>query len=191
MSNRMILESKGITIDQYFIPPFDLRERELVVVSLLSGPYFQEIKTRLINILTAKVVSDAVQVYQPLTYVPHFKESLIRRHFYPVTVGEYVKKNVRQHPDFVSKIYAHDVISKCTKMNTLLENQRQLINLYATLSNTNHIIFDLIGQGPEGADTSYHIVKEMVKQRGAAILLDNFPDMKNDCTKYLELQILK
>lgn len=40
----LIIECKGIKTDQYFIPPFELREGEFVVVCLYSGPCFDEIK---------------------------------------------------------------------------------------------------------------------------------------------------
>ncbi|HEY9259297.1 hypothetical protein [Chitinophaga sp.] len=191
MSNSMIVESKGITIDPYFIPAFDLRSGEIAVLSLLSGAYFQEIKTRLINILTGKVLNEALTISQPLTYVPHFRESWIRRNFYPSTVGRYLKKNAQPDHALAGKIYEHALINKRTRMKTLHESHRQLINLYATLSNTKHIVFDLIGQGPESADIYYRVVKEMVKQGGAAILLDNFRGINDDCTTYIEMELLR
>jgi hypothetical protein len=43
----------------------------------------------------------------------------------------------------------------------------------------------------EDANAIYHIAKEMVKQGGAALLPDHSNDMKNDCTKYIELALLK
>lgn len=191
MSNAIIVESKGITIEKYFIPPFELREGEMVVVYLYSGAHFNDLEMKLVDILTGRISNDAVKIYQPLTYVPHFTESWIRKRFYPSTVGQYLKKNAQPHHEFASKIYEHPLINKRTKMNPLGGNHQQLISLYATLSNTNHIIFDLTGQGPEGAMVSYNTVKEMIKQGGGAILLDNSPDMKNDCTKYIELELLK
>lgn len=190
MSNPMILENKGITIGQYFIPPFDLRDGEIVVLFLYGGPHFQDLAANLTNIFTGKNVNDAVHLNQPLTYVPHFSESFLRKHFYPLTVGEYIKKNAGKNPLYTDRIY-HFPISKRTKMNTLSHMHRQLLSLYATLSHTNHIVFDLAGQGPEGADAYYHVVKEIVKQGGAALLLDYSNDMKNDCTKYIELQVLQ
>jgi hypothetical protein len=61
------------------------------------------------------------------------------------------------------------------------------LSLYATLSNTNDIIFDLVGQRPKEAAIIYEIVKEIVNNGGSAIVLDNFQDLKDDCTRYVEL----
>ncbi|MGO4293559.1 hypothetical protein [Chitinophaga sp. RAB17] len=191
MSNPMILQSKGIRTGKYFIPPFELQEGELVVIYLYSGAHFHDLEMQLINILTGAVSDHAVKIYQSLTYVTHFRESWIRKRLYPLTVGKYLKKNTQPHHAFASKIYEHPHINKHTKMYTLSSHHQQLISLYATLSNTNHIIFDLIGQGVEGAMESYKTIKEIVRQGGAAILLDNFNEMKNDCTKYIELEFLK
>ncbi len=63
--------------------------------------------------------------------------------------------------------------------------------MYATLSKTDKVIFDVVGQDPKGAEETYEIVKDIVKKGGSAILLDCFEDMKNDCTKYIELQWTK
>jgi hypothetical protein len=38
-----------------------------------------------------------------------------------------------------------------------------------------------------GAELIHTVVNKVVKEGGSAILLDSFGDMKNDCTKYLEV----
>ncbi|RTZ49904.1 hypothetical protein EJ377_07045 [Chryseobacterium arthrosphaerae] len=75
-----------------------------------------------------------------------------------------------------------------TKVQNLGGNPRHLLSLYSTLSKTDHIILDVVGQGLEGSIEIYKIVNEVVKNGGSAILLDNFNDMKDKCTKYIELQ---
>ena len=40
----LIIESKGIKTDHYFIPPFELREGELVIIYLEGGAYFDDLK---------------------------------------------------------------------------------------------------------------------------------------------------
>jgi hypothetical protein len=191
MSNAIIAVSKGITIGQYLIPPFELRDGEIVVVFLYGGPLFQYFKTRLVNIFSGKLLSDNVHVNQPLAYVPPFEESWLRRHLYPVTVGEYLKKNAGNIAPYTDLIYTHPAVSRHTKVKKLSVTDRQLLAMYTTLSNTNRIVFDLAGQNRDGANAIYHVAKEMVKQGGTALLLDHSNDMKNDCSKYIELQIPK
>lgn len=53
------------------------------------------------------------------------------------------------------------------------------------------IIFDLAGQDPIGAEQTYKFVKENIRNGGSGILLDWADDMKNDCTKFVELQWVK
>ena len=184
----MIVESKGIKKDKYYIPPFELRSGELVVIHLSGGIHYSDLKTELIDIFTGKVKNDYVNIFQPLTFVEYFKESVFRRLFYPVTVSQYLKKNANSKSDFAIKIYEVESISKKTKLNTLTFNSVKTLCLYSTLSKTNDILFDLAGQDPKGAEEIYQIVKESIKNGGSAILIDWADDMKNDCTKFISIE---
>ncbi len=187
----MLLKNKGIQTDTFYLPPFELNEGELIVLHLFNGQHFYEIEMLLKDIFCGKTKDQNVDLYQPLTFVEHFIEPKLRRFFYPVTVGEYLKKNANLTNRFASRIYENKWIHEKTKINTLAGNPRRLLNLYAVLSKTNNIVFDVVGQDPKGAEETYSIVKEVVKMGGSAILLDCFGDMKNDCTKYIELQWAK
>ncbi|MGV8830312.1 MAG: hypothetical protein ACWA6U_18545 [Breznakibacter sp.] len=187
----MLIENKGINADSFYIPPFDLNVGEIVVLYLFNGQHFYETEMLLKEIFCGKKKDENVIVYKNLTFVEHFIEPKLRRLFYPVTVGEYLKKNANFDSPYATKIYEIDWINEKTKVNTLAGNPRRLLCLYATLSKTENIIFDLAGQDPKGAEETYEIVKDLVKKGGSAILLDCFEDMKNDCTKYIELQWTK
>lgn len=189
ISNCMVIESRGIMIDQYFIPPFEVRRAELIVICLFSGAHFNDVERQVIDILTGKVQHEQVTLYQPLTYVPHFREPRYRKLFYPVTVGEYLKKYARGQSVFAGEIYRQTFIKKNTKIKTLENKYQRLLSLYTTLSHTDAIIFDLIGLSTEGAQEIYSVVKTHIKQGGTAILLDNFTDMQHDCVTYVELEM--
>ncbi len=183
----MLIKNKGIKTANFYIPPFELNKGEIVVLHLSNGQHFYETEMFLKDLFCGKSKDDNVVVHKNLTFVEHFIESKLRRLFYPVTVGEYLKKNANLNSPFASKIYEIDWINEKTKINTLAGNPRRLLCLYATLSKTDNIIYNVAGQDPQGAYETYKIVKEVVKNGGSAILLDCFEDMKNDCTKYIEL----
>lgn len=187
----MLIENKGIKTDTFYIPPFDLKVGEIVVLYLFNGKHFYDTEMFLKDIFCGKTKDTNVAVFKNLTFVEHFTESKLRKLFYPVTVGEYLKKNANLDSPYATKIYEIEWLNEKTKVNTLTRNQRQLLSLYTTLSKTNNIIFDLAEQDPKGAEETYEIVKDMVKKGGSAILLDYCEDMKNDCTKYIELQWTK
>jgi hypothetical protein len=184
----MIVKSKGIKTDLYYIPPFELRDGELVVIYLYGGAHYYDLKTELGDIFTGKTRNDNVNIFRPLTFVEHFKESTFRRLFYPVTVGEYLNKNANSKNNFATKIYDIDWISKKTKVNTLAGNTRKLLCLYSTLSYTSDIVFDLAGQDPQGALETYKLVKDTIRNGGSGILIDWADDMKDDCTKFITIE---
>ncbi|PIF46327.1 hypothetical protein CLU96_3357 [Chryseobacterium sp. 52] len=184
----MLLENKGIKTDTFYIPPFDLNVGEIVVLNLFQGAHFYETEMLIREILCGRIPNENVIIHQNLTFAEHFFESKIRSFFYPVTVGEYLKKNANPDSPYATKIYETEWINKKTKVNTLAGNPRKSLSLYATLSKTENIVFDLRGQDPQGAKETYTIVKAVVKNGGSAILLDGFNEMKNDCTKYIEIQ---
>jgi hypothetical protein len=186
----MIVECKGIKTDTYYIPPFELRDGELVVIYLYGGAHYHDLKTKLADIFTGKIKNNNVTILRPMTFVEHFKESTFRRFFYPVTVGEYLSKNTNSKSSFATKIYDIDWISTKTKVKTLATNPRKLLCLYSTLSKTTDIVFDLVGQDPQGALETVNIVNETISKGGSAILIDWADDMKNYCTKFIAIEWL-
>ncbi|WP_341902976.1 hypothetical protein [Fluviicola taffensis] len=186
----MRIQNKGIRTDAFYIPPFDLKEGEIVVIYLSNGPHFFQTEMFLKDIFSGSKKNENVEVYEKLTFVEHFIEPKFRRLFRPVTVGEYLKKNADLESPFATRIYENKWIHKKRKVNELAGTPRKLVSLYATLSKTSDIIFDLTGVDPKGAEEVFGIVREVVRKGGSAILLDSFEDMKNECDKYIELQWL-
>lgn len=191
----MLIKNKGIRTDKYFIPPFELKEGELVVICICNGAHYHDIKMELVDIFTGKIKNDTVEITQPLTFVEHFIEPTFRRMFYPVTVGEFIKQRGGNEKDIIQKVCSHSAVydiasplTTRTKVNSLEGTPRKLLSLYTTLSNTDTIIFDLDGQSPQGAQETYEMVKNSVKGGGAAIFIDWTEDMKNDCTLFVKIE---
>ncbi|MBS7256286.1 hypothetical protein [Flavobacterium branchiicola] len=186
----LLIECKGIKTEQYYIPPFELREGELVVLFLYGGAHFQNLKTELVHIFTGKIKNENVIVTKSLIYVDYFKESKFRSLFFPVRVDEYLKKNANLESKFIQKIYENPWINKKTKINELHWNSKRLLSLCATFSKTKHIVFELAGQGPFDAKETYDMVRNEIKEGGSAILIDWASDMKDDCDKFISLEWL-
>lgn len=187
----MLIENKGIKTDKYYLPPFVLNKGEIIVVYLNTVPDCYDNGMFLKDIFTGKTKHENVIILKNLTFVEHFKESKFRRFFYPITVGEYLKKNADLNSPFSNKIYENNWIKKNTHVNTLAGTSRKLLSLYSTLSRTKDIVFDLAALDPLGVENTYKIVREITMNGGSAILLDCFEDMKNNCSKYIELQLIK
>lgn len=184
----LLIESKGIRTDQYFITPFELREGELVVLYLYGGAHFQSIKTELVNIFTEKIKNENIIISKPLTYVDYFKESKFRKLFFPVRVDGYLRKNANLESKFIQKIFEIPWINKKTKINELYWNTKRLLALYATFSKTKNIVFELAGQGPKDAKETCDIVRNEISKGGSAILIDWASDMKDNCDKFITLE---
>ena len=108
-----------------------------------------------------------------------------------MTVREYLKKNANSKSNFATKIYDSKYITKETKVHSLGGNPRKLLCLYSTLSKTTDIVFDVAGLDPQGAEETYQIVKDNIKNGGSAILIDWTEEMKNDCTKFITIEWTK
>jgi hypothetical protein len=186
----MVLKSDGITTDKYIIPPFELKEGEIVVINLMGGTHFREVEMFLRNIFTGLTPHKNVTIMKPLLFAEHFNESTLKSIFYPMSVGKYLKKYANPQSVYATKIYDTNWLTKNTKVNTLAGNLRKQLSVFSTLSNTQHIVSDLTGQDPKGAMETYKIIQENVNNGGSAILLDWTEDMKEECTKYIEIEWL-
>ncbi|GIQ58183.1 hypothetical protein Flavo103_13190 [Flavobacterium collinsii] len=185
---KIVLENKGIKTDTYYVPPFVLHEGEEILLFLFNGGCFYETEMFLKDIFCGITKNENVTLHRKMTFVEHFKESNFRSRFYPTTVGKYLRKNANLDDPFSKKIFEIEWITSKTKVSTLAGTPRRLLCLYAALSKTKDIIFDLVGQDPAGAEFTFKMVKEAVKDGGSAILLDCFNGTKEHASKCIELE---
>ncbi|MBE8727313.1 hypothetical protein [Flavobacterium hungaricum] len=188
---KRLIESKGIRTDEYFIPPFELRKGELVLIHLFGGAHFYEMKEMLTDIFTGKTRHENVNVFKPLTFAENFKESRLERVFNPVTVGKYLKRNAALYDESEPGIFEENGFSKKDKVKNLDYSQKKLLSLYSVFTKTSDIVFDLSGEGPVGALKTFDFVKDQIKNDGAAILIDwAGDDVKDKCSKCITIEWL-
>lgn len=187
----LVLESKGIRTDYYFIPPFELRKGEVVIVYLAGGPCFDVIKRELVDIFTGKKHHENVEIFKTLTFVEQpVRELFIKRMIHPITVGSYLKRNANPDSLIVSKIFEIDTFTKKDKVKNIGTSEKKRLSLTAVFSKTKNIIFDLRGEGASCFMKTYEFVKDEIKNEGAAILIDWSPDLKNDCSRFISIEWL-
>lgn len=187
--NELIIESKGIKTSQYFIPPFELRKGELVIIYLENGSYFDDLKGQLVAIFAGKAYHENVKVMKPLVFAAEIEESGLKRMFNPMSVGRYLKRNASlKNP--VSRIFEIDNFTKKDKVKNLDTSERKRLSLCAVFSKTKYISFDLRGEGAAYFEKTYQFAKDEVKNDGAAILIDWSNELKNDCSRFITIEWL-
>ncbi|QJB36415.1 hypothetical protein HF324_00475 [Chitinophaga oryzae] len=195
MARQLILENKGISAAEWFIPPFRIHEGELVVLNLKNPIYGPAVQDFFVDIITGKATHPAVAVHHPLTYVSPFRQSWFRRRFNPMSVATYLEKNVDPASEYAGKIYEHrDMcganyrIRPHTKVHTLLGGPRKLLALCATLGRHRYIAYDIRAVGPESVYIIHDMVKKHVSGGGTALLIEYYDELRNDCSRYVEAE---
>ena len=184
----LILESKGIKTDQYFIPPFELCEGELIIIYMENHRYLEDMKLELVSILAGMKKHKNVQVLKPLTFAKSIEESMLRRVINPMSVGRYLKRNANLESSVVSRIFEIDTFTKKDKIKNLNTSERKRLSRCSVFSKTKNVSFDLRGEGVNYYLKTYEFVKEEVKNGGAAILVDWCDDLKNNCSKFITIE---
>ncbi|WP_431243289.1 hypothetical protein ACQ9BO_00885 [Flavobacterium sp. P21] len=142
----VLIESKGIKTDQYFIPPFELRKGDLVIIYLEGGFHFDDLKAQLVAIFTGEVQHENVKINKALTFVKPFKESFFKTIFNPVRVGRYLKNNADVNNLAVSKIFETENFTKNDKVKNLGISEQKRLSLATVFSKTKNVVFDLRGE---------------------------------------------
>ncbi|WP_428231048.1 hypothetical protein [Flavobacterium sp.] len=185
----LIIESKGIRTYHYFIPPFELREGELVIIYLEGGFHFDEMKAQLVAIFAGKAYHENVKIIKPLTFAAPIEESALKRIFNPTSVGRYLKRNANLK-NSVSRIFEIDNFTKKDKVKNLDNSERKRLSLCAVFSKTKYVSFDLRGEGAAYFDKTYQFAKNEIKNNGATILIDWANELENDCSKFIAIEWL-
>jgi len=183
-----VVQSKGIKIDNFYIPPFTLDKGDIIVIQLPNGLYFHGLLFRLVDILTGKERNDNIELRTDLKFVNHLIETGWRRFFQPLTVDRYIEKTGNPTSKLTERIYETKYIKPKTRISRLAGNPRKILSLLTTLSWTDKIIFDLSGVDPIGGQEAFSLVKRQIGKSGAAILFDCYDDFKDDCTKFIKFE---
>ncbi len=187
----MLIDFKGKKIGQYYFPPFSLSESEIVVINLCGGAHFYQLKEKIIKQVTRKLENNSIYVYKPVIYIGKICNRWLVKMFCPPTVGAFLRKYANHSNCIANNIYKEDYITPNSKLKLLSNSSYKLLSLYVGLSHYQYIIFDFVGIHPKEAQNFYALVKDIVSNGGAAILIDSNKEMKNDCTKYIEIEVKK
>ncbi len=185
-----MVQSTGIRIKEFYIPPFTVDKGETLIIQLPNGLPFTELLFMLVDILTGREKADSVVVKEDFQFAKHITETGWTRIFRPLTVGRYIKDAANPDSKVPNAIYELTDIKPTTKIKRLGGNQRKLLSLLTAFSWTNNIIFDLVGVDPVGGQKAYDLVKEQIGNTGIAILVDNYDDFKDDCTKFVKFEMV-
>ncbi|MEJ1239249.1 hypothetical protein WBG78_14025 [Chryseolinea sp. T2] len=187
----MVIESRGFELDQFYFPPFDLKEGELLNLYVHSGGHFFDLESKLVDIFSGKEKVPQVTIYQPMHFVENFYEFRYRRFLLPVTVSGFLKKAA--NPEQISRITSAGGfdIKPNTPLIALSNYERRLIALLAASSRSENLIFDLVGIDPVNAISFLERMKKMTAEGASAILINNFGDdnEKSYCDKNVEIEI--
>lgn len=175
-------------LGDFLVPSFSINSGEITVIQFPNGPYFYPHMMKMVDIFTGKVPKDGVEILSPFKYPDHMWKTRFRDRLFPLTVGGYLMKNANKESPFFTKIHEYPYITAKTKIRTIPGSPRRKLAIYATLSWTSQIIFDLAGVDPKGGEEIYTTIKEVVKGGGSAILIDSYEEFKNDCNVFVRPQ---
>jgi hypothetical protein len=178
-------------IGDFLVPSFSVKSGDIAIIQFPNGPYFYPHMMKMKDIFSGKTPNDKVEILSPFKYPEHIKERGLRNRLFPLTVGGHLVKNANKESPFYTKIYNDPYITPKTKIGTIPGNPRRKLAVYASLSWTNQIIFDLAGVDPMGGQEIYNTVKGVVEGGGAAILIDLCDEFKNDCNVFVRPQYIK
>ncbi|WP_415328264.1 hypothetical protein [Chryseobacterium sp. MMS23-Vi53] len=187
----LIIKSNGIKTQRFYIPPFELKKGETIVIKLLNNEHSFNIQMFLKDIFIGKIKHKNTSIYQTLTFVDYIWESEFRRIFHPITVGEYLKKNANLSNLYAEKIYEISWINKKTKVNWLAGNPRKLLSLYSVLSKFQNLIVDFAGQNLQGIEFCCNIILDEINNGGSAIIFDTTNSVRSNYFKYIEIELLR
>ncbi|GAA6767748.1 hypothetical protein [Flavobacterium johnsoniae] len=189
---RIVLENKGIKTDTYYIPPFTLYEGEIIVLYLYNGKHLYDAEIFLRDIFCGKIKHGNVTLHRKMTFVEYFKRSCFRDTFFPLTtVKRYLKRNANSKSPLYKRIFEDKWkwITPETRLEKIPGTPKKLLTLYAALSKTKDIVFDLGALDDEGYEYSFKAIEEIIKQDGgSAILLHCFDNMEEYASKIIALE---
>lgn len=185
---KIIIKNKGIRTKNFYLPPFELNEGEIILIQLPEEIITCEIEKTLIEFFCGVKKNKLIKINKQFTYVKDFlNQSYLDSFIYKHTVGRYLKKHSNLESDFSKKIFDIDWINDKTLIEKLPGTPRKKLSLYTTLSKNNYVIINLFALDKKGTNEIFEIISNNTKENGAVILFVIGDQFEDKCNKKIEL----
>jgi len=169
----------------------------MLIIELPGGCYFEELRFKLVSILTGEETNENVVFDESFRFVERI-DSGGWFNIYPMTIRRYITKYSKPgQDDKIYELFTANMLQEFgevrpgTNVETLSWTSRKLLSLWVTFSWTDKIVFDLLAIDPVGGNHIYNLVKRRVAESGAAVLIDyvedDFKDNPSQRVRYREL----
>lgn len=180
----LLVEFSEQTIHGYRIPAFTLSDGELVLIRFPNNPNAYEARQALKRLLSGAESAGGVILHTPLSVVADHSQLGFWQRWFPDTIEQHLKKNANPTSPYYDRIYeVHESLIPRRRINTLAGTPRRQLALFKTLSWSDKIVFSLEGVDPTGGESIFGFVQDAVSQGGAAILIDQYNEFAEKCTR--------
>lgn len=162
----MVIRCLGVTVEDYFIPPFELGNGEYLI---LSAPYSlgSNIDKTIINCFhfpeTNKVeklhISKKFEIIKAVTNINKFSWDNI---FGKFSIGRWLQKEFEISLQEAEKLLLVHNISTETNLKALGWNTKKTLAIQATLLKFQYVIFDTAGMDYSGIELLYKILPNYI-----------------------------
>jgi len=176
----MIIESKGIYINNCYIPPFSVDEGEILIIDICKDIPFYKFEQSFADILSGKKIDENIMITSPFLFSGRvWHESWLKSIFSPTTIKKYIGYYTHDSKKIIEKINNLDsnylelrLMKKDDKMASLEATPFRLLSLFAVLAKSKFIITDMLGQSLDGIELTWNIVNENIDNGGCCIIFD-------------------
>lgn len=173
----MLIESKGFSLDNYYVPPFYLQKGELLIVDINRNVPFLRFELLLANILLGKESDENITINSPFLFTGRdWNESWFKSTFKPTTVKQYMSQYIPHYRNIIETINYLDHnfldLNGEDRMSSLEGTPFRLISIFTALAKSKYIFTDMIGLDPNGTRLTWDIINENIENGGSCIILD-------------------
>lgn len=86
----MLLENKGLTIVNFFVPPFMVDKGEILTIYMFCGAHFFPLEKKLADIFTGKLNDDNVKIYGLFHFIKSTESFSDKPNIIFDLVGQYI-----------------------------------------------------------------------------------------------------
>lgn len=188
----VVIDCKGFKIDRFYIPPFQLKKGEMLIIECYGGAHFFPLSQQLAALFSGQVKHENITLFEQMGYAEPITEDRFKKIFNPLTIEKYLKNHSKNGriDDLKLLFLKENQLSNSTPIDRLKQDENRLLSIYAELTKHCGVIFDFLGIGPDSGEQIFDFTLELVnKENKCGILLNNFNDLQDKDLKHIQIQV--